>query len=372
MNKKKVFIIANCGWAIQNFRTLLIKELIRKGYVVHVICPRDEYIEELVSIGIVYYDWKLLRSGINPFSEFFSLIKLFLICLKNRPDILMGFTIKPNIYGAIVAKLLKIPFMATITGLGTVFIEKSFFTVLVKSLYRHSLRGIYKVFFENKHDQKFFIEEKIVTKQNSITVGGAGVDTQKYAPMLDQKEKDIFVFLLVARMLKDKGVIEFVEAARILHNKYSDMSFELLGPCDDINKTAISSKEIKEWEKEGFIKYTGLVYETKPYYAKADCVVLPSYREGLSGVLLEASSMAIPTITTDVPGCQDVVRHGVNGFLCKARDVGSLVSAMEKIYKTPQDQRNVMGENGRRIAQQEFDVQKVTAEFCNVVDLAFK
>ena len=241
-----------------------------------------------------------------------------------------------------------------VTGLGTAFIADTWVTKVVKVLYRYALSAASVIFFQNTEDKDLFVEQKLVDPQVCRLTPGSGVDLNKFSySVLSNTNKT--VFLLIARMLWDKGVGEFVEAARIIKTRYPNIQFQLLGPVGVQNRTSISKTQIQEWVKEGFIEYLGETEDVVSYIDKACCVVLPSYREGTSRVLLEAAAMGRPLIATDVPGCREVIDDGITGFLCKPRDHISLAQTIELMLKLPHEKRRVMGAKGRDKVKSQFN-----------------
>jgi len=251
--------------------------------------------------------------------------------------------------------------------LGTVFIKTTLITSIVKLLYRVSLACSTHVFFQNPEDQNYFLSKGLVSINKCSLIPGSGIDTDKFIPV-DVDNDGIFRFLLVARVIQDKGIFEYIDAAYILKNKYSNIKFGLLGELDSINRTAISKKKISELHNDGVINYLGKTDNVREKLASADCVVLPSYREGSPRSLMEASSMAIPIITTDVVGCRQVVDNGVTGLLCQVRDSSDLALKMEEMLNMTENDREYMGKLGREKMLKEFNESIVINEYMNTVN----
>lgn len=298
----------------------------------------------------------------------FSFYRLY---KKLKPDVILQYTIKPNIYGTLAARLAVCPVINNISGLGTVFLDNGLSSRLARFLYRFSLRFANKVFFQNPHDRGLFVDTKLVNSMQTDLLPGSGINLDTYKPVDVEKEADApFVFLLIARMIKDKGIVEFVEAAKSI--KYSDpidIEFWLLGDLYLGNPTAISQAELDQWQEQGIVKYLGHVDDVAAVVNQADCVVLPSYREGLSRVLLEAAALAKPIITTNVPGCKDVVDDGENGFLCEVKDVKDLGKQMLKMLNLSKQQRKEMGRVGRTKVENEFDQKIVINKYLENINL---
>ncbi len=304
------------------------------------------------------------RKGLNPIAELFLLSRLRLLLRRLRPSAYIGFTIKPNIYGALAASTLGIPVIANVSGLGTTFIRPGVLQRIVTNLYRVAFRRAV-VFFENADDRQLFIERKIVRAENARLVPGSGIDLDRFAAAELPSEE--IIFLLIARLIGDKGVQEFVDAARALRPRMPNLRFQLLGGIDEGNRTSIQQPELDAWVEEGVIEYLGETDDVRPFIASASAVVLPSYREGLPRSLLEGAAMARPLIATDVPGCRDVVEEGVNGFLCEPRDPASLADAMERLGSLPEQQRSSMGAASRRKVQEQFSEALVVRAYLDAL-----
>lgn len=371
-NNKTIAIFINTSWNIYNFRLQLMKSLQREGYRVVAIAPRDEFSQNIEEDGFEYYSIDINNMGTNPFEDIKLTAAIFRLYQKIRPDLLLHYTIKPNIYGCFAAKLAGVPVVSNISGLGTVFLSDSLSYKLARTLYRFSLHIPRKIFFQNPHDLDHFVSKKLVAVEKTELLPGSGIDPQHFQPVQNENQQDRpFVFLLIARMLKDKGVVEFVDAAQSLLQRQREgergIEFWLLGSLYPGNPTAIPQQEINAWTQQPGIKYLGYTDDVMSVIARCDCVVLPSYREGLSRVLLEAGSMAKPLITTDVPGCKDVVDDGVNGYLCKVKDTDSLAQQMAKMLSLSVAEREEMGKAGRRKVINEFSEHLVIDKYLNTV-----
>ncbi len=372
MNKesKTVAIVINTSWNIFNFRVGLLTALQRAGYRIVTIAPFDDYSEKLEALGFEYYNIEINNKGTNPLEDI-KLVGAFYRLYKDvKPDVLLHYTIKPNIYGTMAARLAGVPVVSNISGLGTVFLDHGFSSKVARLLYKLALRIPVKVFFQNAEDRALFIDLKLVAEAKTGLLPGSGIDTSRYLPVLAEPAASPFSFLFIARLVKDKGLVEFVEAARLLKAKYPEVVFNVLGAFYPGNPTAVSEQDMAAWEREGVIQYLGVSNEVPLLIAQADCVVLPSYREGLSRVLLEAASMARPMVTTNVPGCRDVVEDGVNGFLCRVRDAGDLALQMEKMIGLEPDERVEMGRRGREKVVEEFDEGIVIEKYQQVIGRA--
>jgi len=364
----RTMIVANTSWYLYNFRLGLIKMLTKKGYEVTILAPHDEASQKLQDAGCFFVDLAIDNRGLNPLAELQLKNRLISIYEETDPDLIIHYTIKPVIYGSMAAGKLGIPFINNITGLGTAFIKKNWVTWLVKLLYRSSQKKTSYVFFQNGEDQKLFQKEKLIPETvPQEVIPGTGIDIEKFSAEPYSVTNSV-TFLLISRLIWDKGVGEFVEAARKIKSQYNDSHFQLLGFLDVKNRTAISRRQVEEWEAEGVIEYLGEKEDVRPYIEKVGCVVLPSYREGLPRTLLEAASMGRPIIATDVTGCREVVDHGVNGYLCKARDANDLAGKMKDMLELPTNERREMGLKGREKIEQHFDEKIIVGKIVNRIE----
>ena len=371
----RFLLIASFPTSLIKFRGDLIDALLAQGMMVHVAVPDlysgSEIFKALHVKGVVIHDIPLSRTGMNPFKDLFLLFSLCRLMLKIRPNTLLTYTIKPVIYGSLAARLTRVPRrFALITGLGYTFTSeirgaRKILSVLAQKLYRLSLNGVHKVCFQNPDDEKLFRQLKILSPdKKSFVVNGSGVDVASFA----QKSLPESVrFLLIARLLGDKGVREYAAAAAIIKQKHSEVCFSLVGWIDT-NPDAIAQHELDEWINSGVIEYAGKLDNVRPTIENCSVYVLPSYREGTPRTVLEAMAMGRPVITTDAPGCRETVTDGVNGFLVPVKSVDELVLAMQKFI----DDKNLsgkMGDKSRQIAVDKYDVHKVNAIMLHEMDI---
>lgn len=367
--KDKVALIANTAWYIYNFRRGLIKELQQQGYSVVAIAPTDECAEKLAAIGTKFLPLPIDNKGTNPLKDLWFAFALRRLLRQERPRCVLTFTVKPNVFGAFAARSLGIPVIANISGLGTVFIKRNWVTVVVWSLYRGALGLASKVFFQNPDDLELFVRSRLVDSSKTKLLPGSGVDVQWFSPPAPSDlPHGSFRFLLLGRLLWDKGVGEFVDAAAQLRSKFPHCEFVLMGFTGTDNATAIPRSKIEHWRKSGLMTYVPPAVDVRDQMAQAHCVVLPSYREGTPKALLEAASMAKPIITTDVPGCRQVVEDGTTGFLARVRDATDLAEKMERMVQLPESERKAMGLRGREKMIREFDERIVIREYLSAVD----
>jgi len=370
---KKIAIVLNTSWNVYNFRLNLLKVLQNDGYIITVIAPKDEYSIRLKNEGFQYIDLKMNNDGTNILEELKLIVQLFKVYKFIHPDIILQYTIKPNIYGTLVARLLKIPVINNISGLGTIFLKEKIIYKLARFFYKVLLRFPKKVFFQNRDDHEKFLKQKLVKKINSETIPGSGIDINRFLPIYrEEHDNEEFCFLMIARLIKDKGIVEYIEAIQIIKKEYQNVRFQLIGSLYLGNPTAIKEEELNLWIKEGLIEYLGVSDEIEIIISKSDCVVLPSYREGLSRVLLEAASMEKPIVTTNVAGCKDVVDHGVNGFLCEVRDSKSLAKNMINMLKLSKEDRKIMGQKGRQKVIQQFNEKILIDKYVSTIEEILK
>jgi len=364
---KKIAIVINNSWYAYHFRLNLAIDLKNNGYKVIFIAPYDIKYSELIKERFKFYDIKVDSKGINPISDFRTMISLYKLYTNIRPDIVLNFTIKPNIYSSIIAGILKIKSISNITGLGTIFINQSIVTKIAKLLYKVALDFNNKVFFQNNDDRSLFIENRLVMRNKTDLLPGSGVDLNKFIPIQKDLKNKKIIFLLIARLLKDKGILEYIEAIKIIKNKYSNVEFQILGSIGVENKTAITKDELQIWINSDLVNYLGTTDNVQDVISKVDCVVLPSYREGTPRSLLEACAMEKPIITTDVVGCKEVVDDGINGYLCEVRNSKDLADKMEMILNLSDDERIIMGQAGRDKIVKEFDEKIVINKYLNSI-----
>lgn len=352
----KIAITSNTSWYLYNFRKNTIISLIKAGFEVYTISPIDEYSEKLEILGAKHIDIKINSSSKNPLIDLYTLISFYRIFNKFKFNVILNFTPKNNIYGTLAAKLNKIKTINNIAGLGTLFINDNLTSKLARNLYKYSQKYADKVFFQNNDDLSLFLEKKYVKKSQIDRLPGSGVDLSRFKLALSENKKQLR-FLLIARMLYEKGITFYVDAARILKEKYGDsVEFCLLGFVGVNNPSAITHEQMSNWVSEGIINYLGTSDTVEHEITQADCIVLPSfYREGVPKTLLEAGAMGKPIITTDNVGCRETVNHGFNGYLCQPKSVSSLVNTIDTFINLSYEEKLIMGRNSRKKIETEFD-----------------
>lgn len=362
----KIALIVNSAWNVANFRQNLLKAIVNKGHEVIVIAPYDGY-ESSYPFRTVNFSIK--SKSINPLVDLTTCWNIFKILRQERPDLLLLYTAKPNVYANLIARVLGIPSISNVAGLGSVFVRGGMLASFVKGLYRVALSHASCVFFQNRDDLNEFVAQKLVHFEKTDLLPGSGVDTERFHPVEQCKPKEsAFVFLLPARMLWDKGIAEYVTAARRLLNEGYRAEFRLLGFLDVDNSDAISEADMEEISVTPGIVYSGTSDRVEQELREVDAVVLPSkYREGTPRALLEAASMAIPVITTRTPGCKDVVDHAETGFLCAPGDSDGLYQCMKNMLEMPHEARAEMGVKARQKMLNQYDERLVIEKYLQAI-----
>ncbi len=351
----KIAVVLNTSWNIYNFRKGLVLALMEKGHDVITIAPEDRFTSKLTDLGCTHVPVKMDSRGANPLRDFLLTLELYRIYKKVRPDVILHYTIKPNIYGTMAASMLGIPVINNVCGLGTMFLKDNLVSRIAILLYRIAFRFPKKIFFQNDDDRQLFLKRKIVSRKISDLVPGSGINTKDFTPGQHHKSEGKFTFLLISRLIYDKGILEYIEAISKLRDRGSDAKFQLLGPIDTEHKRGIPEAMVQEWIEKNQVEYLGTTEDVKKFIQQADCIVLPSYREGTPKTLLEAASMGKPIVATDVPGCNNVVIDGKNGFLCKLKDPEDLAEKMRFMLDSDPEVRRQMGRESREFVVKNFD-----------------
>lgn len=359
-----ILLTGNSSFILSNFRAGLIRALIADGHRLSALAPEDDHAADLRGLGCRVVPLRIDRTGTNPAAEAALLARVFRALRRERPDAVLSYTIKNNIYGALAANRLGIPFLPNVTGLGTAFTGPGMLNRVVLTLYRRAFRELPVVFFQNDADMATLTGAGIVAPGRARLLPGSGVDLDAFAPAPLPERGTGVTFVLMARMLWDKGVGEYVEAARRIRATRPEIRFQLVGPTDDANPAAIDAATVAGWAAEGAVDYLGTVADVRPVIAGADCLVLPTYyREGTPRSLLEAGAMARPAIATDAPGCRDVVADGETGYLCAPRDVDSLTAALTRMIDDGPARRAAMGRAARARVARLYDEAHVIAAY---------
>lgn len=369
---KKIVLVVNVAWSMFNFRYGLIARLLEEGYSVTIITAPDEFSIKLRDMGCEVIDLAISAKGTNPFRDLQLVYDLYRYYSKLKPDFIIHYSIKPNIYGSLAAKLAGYPSIAITTGLGYTFLNNNIIANVARTLYRLSFCFPKEVWFLNDDDRQTFLRHRLVSRNKAVLLFGEGVDLEHFKPRHKAQSNNTMAiepvrFLLIARMLWDKGVAEYVDAARIVKNSYPQAIFQLLGPCDVENPSAINRNLIANWETEGVVEYLGTTEDVRPLIAEADCVVLPSYREGIPRTMIESAAMAKPLIVSDVAGCREVVIPDVTGFVCQVKDAQDLAQCCQKLIALDTIERSFMGSAGRQFMEEQFDEELIIEQYLTML-----
>ena len=366
MDKVRIAIVANAAFTILNFRFELIELLVAEGIKVLVVCPATcglmegrDIAAEFSKMGVEFHPVDMVRSGTNPIKDLGYLRRLYQLFKKESPDYVLNYTIKPTIYSSIAARMAGATVCSNITGIGYALTSRALkgklVSTFVVSLYRLALRFNRSVFFQNPDDMGFFIEKGLVCAERAVVLNGSGINTDVF------RRKRVFPahcsFIFVGRLLRDKGIFEFIGAAKKFSAIYPSVRFSVVGQLDD-NPESLSKNELRKLSDGGVIDYLGAVSDVRPLLEQHQVLVLPSYREGTPRSVLEAMSLSMPIITTDAPGCRETVVDGENGYLAAVQDENSLFLCMKKMFEN-QHLLKDMGRKSRQIALKKYDVTAV-------------
>ena len=348
----KILILNNLIESLYNFRYELLERLINEEFEIYFSIPEsknDTRVKKIIELGCNYLETNLDRRSKNPFKDL-NLVKQYeTIVKKIRPNIIISYTIKPNIYGSYVAKKYRIPIIINVTGLGSGFNNNNT-KWLVERMYKYACKNAYTIFFQNESNYNYFIENKITKKDKSKIIPGSGVNLEKFKPMEKTKEDGIVRFLFIGRIMKEKGIEEYLKAAEYITDKYSNVEFQILGPFEEEKY-----KEIILNNNNPKIKYLGVSYDVRNEIKEIDCIINPTYHEGMSNVLLEGAAMAKPLLASNIPGCREIVDNGVNGYLFEPKNETSLIKAIEKFLSQNESDRIKMGIASRQKVERTFD-----------------
>ena len=355
--KKRIIIVANTTWNIYNFRLNIIRKLLSEGHDVIVIAPVDKFIFYTETLPQVHHVpvHHLMRDSVNPIQDlklFFELLRLY---KQYKPDLILHYTVKPNIWGGFAAKLLGIPSVAVVTGLGYSLIHEGWINFMTSFLYKFSLPLHRKVIFENIDDKALFEKEGLVKPAKTMAIKGCGVDTTFFSPNGDLRSQDTITFTFIGRLLYDKGVVEFIKAAEIVKQQNKNVQFWLIGEIDKENPSSVRNEDLMKWIRDPIIHYHGATENIRKYIEKSDCIVLPSYREGMPKVIMESMAMERAVITTDTAGCRETVDENINGYLVPVKDSAALAKAMLRFISLDKKEQTQMGKAGRMKVLKEFD-----------------
>lgn len=359
---KKVLIFANSSVGLYSFRCELLQKFIADGNEVYCALPFGNRIEDLVEMGCNCIDVKMSRRGINPFEDFSLILKYIKLIRKIKPDVVLCYTIKPNVYGGMACQFLRKPYVVNITGLGNAIENKGILQKIALFLYKVGLRKASKVFFQNSENQKFMLENGIVKVENEL-LPGSGVNINKHCFEEYPPERKETVFLIIGRLMKAKGTDEILEAVKKIKKEYPTAIFRFIGNYDGNYKEKIESAV-----SGGLIEYLGYQSDVHSFIKGCDAILHASYHEGMSNVLLETASSGRPIIATDVPGCRETFDNGVSGIAFKPRDVEDLVRAVKEFLQLPYDKKAEMGKAGREKIEREFNRDIIVGKYIEIID----
>lgn len=369
----KIVVVGSSSTSLINFRGHLLRKMVTSGHEVFACAAGDSSAvrEKLAKLGVTYRGAHISRTGLNPFADLYTLFSLIRLLQSIKPDVILCYTIKPVIYGSFAARIVGVKqIYSMITGLGYAFSDRDYKSkivgAVVRALYQIALKTNRCVFFQNPDDQQLFRDLHLLADCcKTCLINGSGVDIDDFAP---QPFPEKISYLLIARLLRDKGIVEYVRAAQALRQKYPNIRCRLVGIFEN-SSSEIDETEVSAWTEEGSIEFLGALDDVRPALADCSVYVLPSYyREGTPRTVLEAMSMGRPIITTDSPGCRETVENDVNGYLIPVRDIQSLILSMESFIKNPETIA-VMGAASRKFAIDKYDVRKVTASILNAMQL---
>lgn len=356
----KILILANNDVGLYKFRKELIQELIWQGNRVIVSVPDGELIPDIRKLGVKVILTAVDRRGINPLTDMKLLMSYFRMEVTLKPDLVITYTIKPNVYGGLVSRILRIPYAENITGLGTTFQTDNLIKKLVCFLYKISSKHANVVFFENEGNKQIFLDNHLIREEQACRLNGAGVNLEEYPYTEYPDENEPIRFLFIGRVMKEKGVDELFEAARRIKKEYPDVLFDIVGPMEDEYDSVL-----KKLEEDGIITYYGYQKDVRPFIARCHCFVLPSWHEGMANTLLEAGAMGRPLITSRIHGCMEAVEDGKSGYLCKSQDEDSLYQIMKRFIKFPHEIKKTMGSMGRKRMESNFNKKNIVAKTIN-------
>lgn len=364
--RPKLILIANSAWNLWNFRRAFIGLLLENDFEVVCLAPADGFETNLRTLGVRFFPLRRLsRKSLSPLHNFFTFTEITRHLQREKPALVLLYTIKPNIFGSFAARLSGTPVIATVEGLGYAATAPALFRRLVFLLYRLAFRFVQKVVFLNNDDRAEFIKNKVISTDKTLVIKGTGVDTTHFSP----NENTAFepVFLFIGRLLSDKGIREFIQAATTTKEFFPHARFQALGSPDEGNPASISNAELKHWIDSQSMEYLGQTDDVRPFIAGAGVVVLPSYREGMPRALLEGMAMGKPIITTDSIGCRDTIDDEQNGFIVPAEDAGALTRAMLRFLRLPPDQQRSMARHSRQKALKEFSNTVVLPQYLQLI-----
>jgi len=347
--KVKILVLANFGMGLYNFRKELIEELIKEKNEVFISLPNDEYVPKLKNLGCKFIVTHLDRRGTNPTKDLKLLLHYIKIIKQNKPDVVLTYTIKPNVYGGLACQLTKTPYITNITGLGTSVENEGLIQKITLMLYKAGLKKASCLFFQNETNLKFFFDKKLVRSKTRL-VPGSGVNIDQHTLEEYPNDNEMNRFLFIGRMMKSKGIEELLQAAKVVKEKYPNTQFDLIGHCEEDYH-----QQLVELNQRGIIDYHGQQNDVHSFIKKSHATILPSYHEGTANVLLESASSGRAVLASRVPGCRETFEDGISGLGFEVRNVDSLVEAITKFINLPFEQKRAMGIAGRKKMEKEYD-----------------
>ena len=362
-----IVLTVNKAWNIWNFRQPLVEALLADGHRMTVLAPHDETVANLTALGAEFVDLPMNARSLGPAQNLALVGQFRRAFARLAPDVVLSFTIKNNLFGALAARRMGIPFVPNVTGLGTIFLGSRPLFLLGQALYRFALGKSPVVFVQNEDDRDFLVDNRILRAEQLRLLPGSGIDTQRFAPSPLPSRDEGIRFLMISRLLRDKGIVEYLEAARALKTSHPQVRAQLLGPLGSDNRTAIGQEDLQAYLDDGSVEYLGQTPDVRPFIEEAHCVVLPSYREGAPRSLIEAASMGRPLIATDAPGCRAVVDDGASGFLCAVKSSDALATSIGRMADLTPDAMQEMGDRGREKMVSTYSVEHVVDAYRKVI-----
>lgn len=356
----RILFLVNHDVVIYNFRLELVERLLEDGHQVIISSPNGERIGDLIKLGCEYHEIQIARHGMNPLKEIKLIFTYKKLLDSVKPDIVFSYTIKPNIYGAIACRSKKIPCVANITGLGTAVENGGIIQKITILLYKYAFTKVKRVFFQNAENMRFFTDYKIALGKHEL-LPGSGVSLERFSP-IEYPCTDKIKFAFISRIMREKGIEQYLKAAKYIKLKYPEVEFHICGFCEQDYE-----ERLKELSDEGIIIYHGMLRDIKPVLQDIQCIILPSYHEGMSNVLLESAACGRPVLASNVPGCRETFDEGVSGIGFEPKNTDSLCEAIEKFIALPYDAKAEMGRAGRRKMEREFDRNIVIRKYMDVI-----
>jgi galacturonosyltransferase len=356
----KILILTNLDGGLYKFRKELVQELLVQGNEVVIALPYGELVDKLIEMGCTFIETPLSRRGTNPFEDLKLILQYRSIIKRVKPDKVLTYTIKPNIYGGIACRFMKVPYFCNITGLGTAFQGNG--KIVATKLYKFALKFVKRVFFQNQENMRIFLENNIIEESKCVSINGSGVNLEEFFPSEYPKEKNDIRFLFIGRVMREKGVNELFEAAHDIKKKYPNVVFDVVGPYEDNYQD-----KVNKLVNKNVVVYHGHQSDVRPFIEKSNCVVLPSYHEGMSNTLLEAAAMSRPLIASNISGCKEAIIDGENGFLIQAKDANDLYRAIYRFIELPYSLKVEMGIAGREHIEKTFDKRKIVRKILSEI-----